>query len=177
MISIIKKIIAVNLILLFFSYSEINNENNFYAQMPPTGGDFLFEESECRNNLGTGEVFCELNLDTSSSIMTQTVAPAEYYEGQGIWFQGCIIPGQEYENYDSAYIENSYVAEAGSIGIWGEKVTNFYNIDPKAKVTHILFRVCHWLIFMEIFGAVNPGNNDFLNSSSMLYPEKFSCKL
>ena len=140
MISIIKKIITVNLILLFFSYSGINNENNFYAQMPSTSGDLLFEESNCRNNPGTGEVFCDVNLDTSVEIMTSTVAPIEFYEGQGIWFQGCRDPEVDYINYDSAYIDNSYVAEAGSIGIWGEKVTNFYNMDPKAKITYILFR-------------------------------------
>ena len=44
------------------------------------------------------------------------------------------------ENFDSVYIENHYALEAGSAGIWGQKVTNFYNIDPKSKVTHILFR-------------------------------------
>ena len=50
--------------------------------MPPSGGDFLFEESECRSNPGTGEVFCDVHLDTSYQLMTQTVAPAEFYEGQ-----------------------------------------------------------------------------------------------
>ena len=83
-ISINKKIISTTLILLFFLFSGINTQNNVSAQMPPTGGDFLFEESTCRNNPGTGEVFCELTLDTSSYIMTQTVAPKEYYEGQGV---------------------------------------------------------------------------------------------
>ena len=24
--------------------------------------------------------------------MTQTYSPYEFYEGQGVWFQGCIIP-------------------------------------------------------------------------------------
>jgi len=139
-ISIIKKIITVNLILLFFLYSGINNENNIYAQMPSTSGDLLFEESECRNNPGTGEVFCEVSLDTSVEIMTSTVAPIEFYEGQGIWFQGCRDPEVDYINYDSVYIENVYASEAGSLGLWGQKVTNFYNMDPKAKVTYILFR-------------------------------------
>ena len=69
--------------------------------------------------------------------MTQTVAPAEFYEGQGVWFQGCKNPEEDYENFDSVYIENHYALEAGSAGIWGQKVTNFYNIDPKSKVTHI----------------------------------------
>ena len=139
-ISINKKIISTTLILLFFLFSGINTQNNVSAQMPPTGGDFLFEESTCRNNPGTGEVFCELTLDTSSYIMTQTVAPKEYYEGQGVWFQGCRVPGQQHDNYDAAWIERHYVAEAGSIGTWGQSVTNFYNLDPKAKVTHIYFR-------------------------------------
>ena len=137
---IIKKIITVNFILLFFLFSGINTESNISAQMPSSDGDFLFEESECRSNPGTGEVFCDVSLDTSYQLMTQTVAPAEFYEGQGIWFQGCKNPEEDYENYDSVYIENHYVLEAGSAGIWGQKVTNFYNIDPKAKVTHILFR-------------------------------------
>ena len=54
---IIKKIITVNFILLFFLFSGINTESNVSAQMPPSDGDFLFEESECRSNPGTGEVF------------------------------------------------------------------------------------------------------------------------
>ena len=137
--SIIKKIITATLISLFFLYSGINN-NNIHAQMPSTSGDLLFEESNCRNNPGTGEVFCDVSLDTSVEIMTSTVAPVEFYEGQGIWFQGCRDPEVDYINYDSAYIDNSYVAEAGSLGLWGQKVTNFYNLDPKAKVTYILFR-------------------------------------
>ena len=62
---IIKKIITVNFILLFFLFSGINTESNVSAQMPPSGGDFLFEESECRSNPGTGEVFCDVSLDTS----------------------------------------------------------------------------------------------------------------
>ena len=139
-ISSLKKIIAANLILVFFLFSGINTQNNISAQMPSSGGDFLFEESECRNNPGTGEVFCELTLDTSMQIMTQTVAPKEYYEGQGVWFQGCRIPGQDHNTHDSAWIERHYTAEAGSIGTWGESVTNFYNLDPSAKVTHVLFR-------------------------------------
>jgi len=137
---IIKKIITINFILLFFLFSGINTESNVSAQMPPSGGDFLFEESECRSNPGTGEVFCNVNLDTSYQLMTQTVAPAEFYEGQGVWFQGCKNPEEDHRNFDSVYIENHYALEAGSTGIWGQKVTNFYNIDPKAKVTHILFR-------------------------------------
>ncbi len=137
---IINKIITINFILLFFLFSGISSENNIYAQMPSSGGDFLFEESDCRYNPGTGEVFCELTLDTSMQIMTQTVAPKEYYEGQGVWFQGCRIPGQDHNTHDSAWIERHYSAEAGSIGIWGESVTNFYDLDPSTKVTHVLFR-------------------------------------
>ena len=122
---IIKKIITVNFILLFFLFSGINTESNVSAQMPPSGGDFLFEESECRSNPGTGEVFCDVSLDTSYQLMTQTVAPAEFYEGQGVWFQGCKLPEEDYENFDSVYIENHYALEAGSAGIWGQKGTNF----------------------------------------------------
>ena len=136
-ISINKKIISTTLILLFFLFSGINTHNDISAQMPMTGGDFLFEESQCRHNPGTGEVFCEVTLDTSVELMTQTVAPIEFYEGQGVWFQGCRDPEQDYDNWDSVWIERAYAAEAGSLGTWGKSVTDFYNLDPKDKVTHI----------------------------------------
>ena len=139
-ISINKKIISTTLILLFFLFSGINTHNDISAQMPMTGGDFLFEESQCRHNPGTGEVFCEVTLDTSVELMTQTVAPIEFYEGQGVWFQGCRDPEQDYDNWDSVWIERAYAAEAGSLGTWGKSVTDFYNLDPKDKVTHIYFR-------------------------------------
>jgi len=135
-----KRIITINLIFLFFLFSGINTQNNISAQMPSMEGDFLFEESECRSNPGTGEVFCEVSLDTSSQIMTQTVAPKEYYGGQGVWFQGCRLPGDDHDHHDSAWIERHYTAEAGAIGIWGERVSDFYNLDPSTKVTHVLFR-------------------------------------
>ena len=135
-----KRIITINLIFLFFLFSGINTQNNISAQMPSMEGDFLFEESSCRSNPGTGEVFCEVSLDTSSQIMTQTVAPKEYYGGQGVWFQGCRIPGEDHDHHDSAWIERHYTAEAGAIGIWGERVSDFYNLDPSTKVTHVLFR-------------------------------------
>ena len=101
----------------------------------------LFEESECRSNPGTGEVFCDVSLDTSYQLMTQTVAPAEeFMKVKAYGFKDVRILRKIMKNYDSVYIENHYVLEAGSAGIWGQKVTNFYIIDPKAKVTHILFR-------------------------------------
>ena len=135
-----KRIITINLIFLFFLFSGINTQNNISAQMPSMEGDFLFEESQCRSNPGTGEVFCEVSLDTSSQIMTQTVAPKEYYGGQGVWFQGCRLPGDDHDHHDSAWIERHYTSEAGAIGIWGERVSDFYNLDPSTKVTHVLFR-------------------------------------
>ena len=39
-ISSLKKIIAANLILVFFLFSGINTQNNISAQMPSSGGDF-----------------------------------------------------------------------------------------------------------------------------------------
>jgi len=82
--------------------------------------------SECRTNPGTGEVFCEVKMDISMMAMTQTYSPYEFYEGQGVWFQGCMLPGQQYENYEAAWIERSYIGPAAS--------------DPTKEGTHIFFK-------------------------------------
>ena len=55
--------------------------------MPPPGGDFLFEESECRSNPGTGEVFCDVSLDTSYQLMTQTVAQQNFMKVKAYGFK------------------------------------------------------------------------------------------
>ena len=108
------------------------------AQMPNMGGmmgqmmgamGMDTKASECRSNPGTGEVFCELPMDISMMSMTQTYAPYEFYEGQGVWFQGCIIEGQQFENYESAWIERHYIGDAGPAAA-----------DPTQKVTHIFLR-------------------------------------
>ena len=115
-----KKIITSSLILMFILIPGINTQNNISAQMPPMGGMMgggnmgtmgsSATDSSCRQNPGTGEVFCEVEMDVSMMTMTHTSSEVEHYEGQGIWFQGCLIPGQQYENYEAAWIERHYNA-------------------------------------------------------------------
>ena len=111
--------------------------------------------SECRTNPGTGEVFCEVKMDISMMAMTQTFSPYEFYEGQGVWFQGCMLPGQQYENYEAAWIERQYIGPAAS--------------DPTQEGTHIFLRgnmpyepgtqiaKCKYQFFLSDSPLVQPG--------------------
>ena len=113
-----KKIITSSLVLMFILFSGLNTHNNISAQMPqmpPSGMMGMMgmmatvpSDSQCRTNQGTGEVFCELNMDVSMMTLTHTSVDQSYYPGQGIWFQGCMLPGQQYENFEAAWIERDY---------------------------------------------------------------------
>ena len=137
------------------------------AQMPNMGG--MMQQmmgamamdtvaSECRTNPGTGEVFCEVDMDISMMSMTQTYSPYEYYEGQGVWFQGCIIPGQQYENFEAVWVERHYIGDAGPAAK-----------DPTQKVTNVFLRGnmpfepgtqkarCKYQFFLNDSPLVQPG--------------------
>ena len=113
-----KKIITSSLVLMFILFLGLNTHNNISAQMPqmpPSGMMGMMgmmatvpSDSQCRTNQGTGEVFCELNMDVSMMTLTHTSVDQSYYPGQGIWFQGCMLPGQQYENFEAAWIERDY---------------------------------------------------------------------
>ncbi|GIS30554.1 MAG: hypothetical protein Ct9H90mP2_09370 [Dehalococcoidia bacterium] len=65
--------------------------------------------------------------------MTQTVAPAEFYEGQGVWFQGCKNPEEGLRKILFSLHRKPLCIRSWILGKLGQKVTNFYNIDPKQK--------------------------------------------
>ena len=156
-------LLAMSLIFI----SSLSTSDKISAQMPPMGnmGGMMgnmgtgYEPSTCRNNPGTGEVFCDVRLDVSMMSMTSTTAEWEHYEGQGVWFQGCILDGQDFENYDTAWIERHFNAQAGSIN----------NADPNMMVTHIYFRGnmptqpgdvmanCKYQYFLKDSPLVQPG--------------------
>ena len=80
-----KKIITSSLILMFILISGINTQNNISAQMPPMGGMMgggmgtmgsSATDSSCRQNPGTGEVFCEVEMDVSMMTMKSGVEQA-----------------------------------------------------------------------------------------------------
>ena len=171
-----KKIFILLVISLVFIFSGISTSDKISAQMPPMGGNNMggmmpgmpggmggmgmgYEPSSCRENPGTGEVFCDVKLDVSMMSMTQTTAQWEHYEGQGVWFQGCILPGQDFENYDTAWIERQHNAQSGGLN----------NADPNMMVTHIYFRgnmptkpgemiaKCKYQYFTKNSSLVQPG--------------------
>lgn len=132
----LSKLSLLSFIFVILMTLGISDTEKISAQMPnmpggmPGGmmGAMGMETvpSECRSNPGTGEVFCEVKMDISMMSMTTTYAPFEYYEGQGVWFQGCMLPGQNYENFEAAWIERQYV---------GPSTT-----DPSNQGTHIFLR-------------------------------------
>tara|TARA_B110001454_G_scaffold127870_1_gene119229 strand:- start:2621 stop:5635 length:3015 start_codon:yes stop_codon:yes gene_type:complete len=178
-----KKIFIILVLSLIFIFSGISTSDKISAQMPPMGNmggmgggmpggggmggpggggmggmAMTYEPSNCRENPGTGEVFCDIKLDVSMMGMTQTTSNYKYYEGQGVWFQGCMLPGQDFENYDTAWIERQFIGEARNDAA-----------DPTAMVTHIYFRgnmptqpgdmmaKCKYQFFTEDSPLVQPG--------------------
>ena len=122
----------VFVILITFGISDSEEISAQMPMMPPGMGNMMGAmgmetvPSECRSNPGTGEVFCEVKMDISMMSMTTTYAPFEYYEGQGVWFQGCMMPGQQYENYEAAWIERQYIGPS--------------NTNPAEQGTHVFLR-------------------------------------
>ena len=115
------KKLLILLVVSLITVSGLSSPEKISAQMPPMGNmggmggmmgnmGMTYEPSNCRDNPGTGEVFCDVRLDVSMMSMTQTTAPFEHYEGQGVWFQGCVLPGQDFENFDTAWIERNFNA-------------------------------------------------------------------
>ncbi|MEC7837670.1 MAG: hypothetical protein VX523_02980 [Chloroflexota bacterium] len=167
-INLLKKLSKISLFTFIFAtlLIGISDSEKISAQMPggmPGGmmGQMMGAmgmqtvPSECRSNPGTGEVFCELKMDISMMSMTTTYAPFEYYEGQGVWFQGCMLPGQQYENYEAAWIERQYVGPSPT--------------DPANQGTHIFIRgnmptepgqqeaKCKYQFFLNDSPLVKPG--------------------
>jgi len=166
-INLLKKLSKISLFTFIFAtlLMGISDSEKISAQMPGMPGGMMGQmmgamgmqtvPSECRSNPGTGEVFCELKMDISMMSMTTTYAPFEYYEGQGVWFQGCMLPGQQYENYEAAWIERQYVGPSPT--------------DPANQGTHIFIRgnmptepgqqeaKCKYQFFLNDSPLVKPG--------------------
>ena len=163
------KKLLILLVVSLITVSGLSSPEKISAQMPPMGNmggmggmmgnmGMTYEPSNCRNNPGTGEVFCDVKLDVSMMSMTQTTAPSEHYEGQGVWFQGCVLPGQDFENFDTAWIERNFNAVEGRD-----------NSDPNKIVTHVYFRGnmptppgevlarCKYQFFTKDSSLVQPG--------------------
>ena len=163
-----KKLSKLSLFSLIFAMLltfGLSDSEEISAQMPNMPGGMMggmmgamgmeTVPSECRSNPGTGEVFCEVKMDISMMSMTTTYAPFEFYEGQGVWFQGCMLPGQQYENYEAAWIERQYVGPSPT--------------DPSNQGTHIFIRgnmptepgqqsaKCKYQFFLNDSPLVNPG--------------------
>ena len=72
---------------MFILISGINTQNNISAQMPPMGGMMgggmgtmgsSATDSSCRQNPGTGEVFCEVEMDVSMMSMWNIMKVKEF---------------------------------------------------------------------------------------------------
>tara|TARA_B100001996_G_scaffold382869_1_gene376054 strand:- start:9388 stop:12366 length:2979 start_codon:yes stop_codon:yes gene_type:complete len=161
----LSKVSLLSIVLLTLFSFGISDSEEISAQMPGMPGGMMggmmgamgmeTVPSECRSNPGTGEVFCEVKMDISMMSMTTTYAPFEFYEGQGVWFQGCMLPGQQYENYEAAWIERQYVGPSPT--------------DPSNQGTHIFIRgnmptepgsqsaKCKYQFFLNDSPLVQPG--------------------
>ncbi len=165
-INLFKKLSNVSLfsliLITLFSFG-ISDSEEISAQMPgmPGMGNMMGAmgmesvPSECRSNPGTGEVFCEVKMDISMMSMTTTFAPFEYYEGQGVWFQGCMLPGQQYENYEAAWIERQYVGPSNANP--NEQGTNVFIRGNMPTEPGVQSAKCKYQFFLKDSPLVQPG--------------------